>query len=163
MDKTLKLWNNILWVKWWKLSTVVLFFFLTEKQCWQKWLPNCFLMRYNFAKLIVIKSWQELQRNHCYNTMPVLAVLRAISYRSHRGCNNFVIRKHLSLATYFLQAAPQCLTIESDMQISGNCSKNTGYLELYPKIRKNKYIYNSSHLGLSVSLGFACSQNVDIR
>lgn len=95
--------------------------------------------------------------------MPVLAGLRAISYRSHRGCNNFVIRKHLSLATYFLQAAPQCLTIESDMQISGNCRKNTGYPELYPKIRKNKYTYNSSHLGLSVSLGFACSQNVDIR
>lgn len=86
--------------------------------------------------LTVIKSWQELQRNHCYYTMAALDVLRAISYRPHRQFNNFVIRKHLHLATYFLQAAPQFLTIESDMQISGNCKKISSYPELFTKIRK---------------------------
>lgn len=66
--------------------------------------------------------------------MSALAVPRAILYRSLRQCNNFVIRKHLDLAVYFLQAAAQSLTIESDMQISDNCKKVTSYPELFPKI-----------------------------
>lgn len=122
---------------------------------WGKILPNL---------LTVIKSWQERQRNHCCNTMSALAVFRAISYRSHRWFNNFVIRKHLQLATFFLQAAPQSLTIESDMQISGYCKKVASYPELFPKIRKiNTCTIALTWERLSVILGFACSQNVNIR
>lgn len=98
--KPRKFWSNILWETWWKL---IFGFFLIENVnkngcqivlSWGTILPNL---------LTVTKSWQELQRNHYYNTLPALAVLRVISYRSHRWFNNFVIRKKLHLATYFLQ------------------------------------------------------------